>query len=120
MIQRWEASSPPPPLSGAYLRLLVRGLTTADLRQDILRTPVLRPTSDLMETRPTPPTDIVTETAEIGEIETVGGTMSVAVIMIETEDVVVAEVEIEDVAEAVIGGGTEVVTETVTGMSAFY
>ena len=41
--------------------------------------------------------------------------MNVAEIMIETEDVAVAEVEIGDVAEVGTEGGTGVVIETVTG-----
>merc|ERR1719450_1151663 len=118
MIRRWEASSPPHPLSGAYLPRQERARTPgtiAVLRQDILLTPVLRRTSDLTETRPTP-TDIGTGTAEIGGTGTEVGTTSVAEIMIAIGDVVVAEVEIEDVAEAETEGVTGVVTETVTGI----
>ena len=85
---------------------------TVDLLLVILRTRDLRPTSVLTETLPTP-TDIVTGTAEIGGTE--AGTMNVAEIMIETEDVAVAEVEIGDVAEVGTEGGTGVVIETVTG-----
>merc|ERR1719450_493775 len=111
MIRRWEASSPPHPLSGAFLprqeRVPTPG-TIAVLRQDILLTPVLRRTSDLTQTRPTP--------AEIGGTGTEVGTTSVAEIMIAIGDVVVAEVEIEDVAEAESEGVTGVVTETVTGI----
>merc|ERR1719450_1966087 len=115
MIRRWEASSPPHPLSGAYLPRQERARTPgtiAVLRQDILLTPVLRRTSDLTETRPTP-TDIGTGTAEIGGTGTEVGTTSVAEIMIAIGDVVVAEVEIEDVAEAETEGVTEVGTTSV-------
>ena len=79
---------------------------TVDLLLVILRTRDLRPTSVLTETLPTP-TDIVTGTAEIGGTE--AGTMNVAEIMIETEDVAVAEVEIGDVAEV---GIEEIETDT--------